>query len=164
MTTSYYRSSTIAAGALGGFIFGFALGAALMYMLDPVAGTRRRALARDKARSYTRHTRRMVARQARHGRDRMKGWVANAKSAIWHESVDDDLLRERVRAALGRVVSHAGPIEVIASQGVVTICGPILTDEADSLIRRVAGVRGVHEVIDNRECHDQPGSVPGLQR
>jgi hypothetical protein len=77
--------------------------------------------------------------------------------------VDKEVLVERVRAKLGRFVSHPHAIHVTASSGNITLTGAILEREADRLVKTVRHVRGVRTVIDNLERHDQPGTVPSLQ-
>jgi hypothetical protein len=60
---------------------GVGLGAALMYLLDPERGKRRRALARDKAVSLANQTGRAVARRSRDLGNRAKGVAAEIRSA-----------------------------------------------------------------------------------
>jgi osmotically-inducible protein OsmY len=65
------------------------------------------------------------------------------------EPVDDNLLVERVRVALGRTVHGADTIDIRAREGQVTLKGPARPEQIDELVacaRRVEGVRGV----DNR--------------
>lgn len=144
-------------------IGGMALGVGLMYLLDPDRGTRRRALLRDR----TVHTRRKVADgiavTARDVRNRSQGAVASVRSRIRREQVGDEILEQRVRAELGRVVSHPGAINVTTHDGRVTLGGPVLADELDALLSRVRRVRGVDEVINELEVHETAGSVPALQ-
>src|SRR5690606_21515297 len=70
---------------------------------------------------------------------------------------------DRVRAAIGREVAHPSSIEVDAHDGIVTLSGPILADEAPRLLQCVRDVRGVRDVEDRLELHTEPGRVPGLQ-
>jgi uncharacterized membrane protein len=73
------------------------------------------------------------------------------------------VLIERVRSAIGRAASHPGSIEVDARDGVVTVSGPILADEADALLDTVARVRGVRDVVDRLDVRASSGNTPGLQ-
>jgi hypothetical protein len=68
-----------------------------------------------------------------------------------------------VRARVGAVVGHASSIDVDVHEGRVTLTGPVLTHDADRLVRRVAAVRGVKDVEDRLEVHAEPGNIPGLQ-
>jgi hypothetical protein len=77
---------------------------------------------------------------------------------------DTRLLADRVRAELGRVVSHPHAVAVsIPHAGCVCLSGPILSSEADMALAAVAGVRGVATVSDDLERHDTPEGVPALQ-
>jgi uncharacterized membrane protein len=73
------------------------------------------------------------------------------------------VIADRVRAALGRLVSHPGAIEVEVENGRAILRGPVLADEADKLIEGVGKVRGVTDVESFLKQHQSPGDVPGLQ-
>lgn len=68
------------------FLGGLALGAGLMYYLDPDRGPRRRALARDKAVRLTHETQEAVSAKARDIRNRAKGVLAETRSALTSSS------------------------------------------------------------------------------
>ncbi|MBI4471723.1 MAG: SRPBCC family protein [Acidobacteria bacterium] len=144
-------------------IGGAAAGAALMYLLDPVFGGRRRALMRDKAVHLGKKTGLAVDTIARDMRHRSAGWVAQSRNLFRKDEVSDDILIERVRAAIGRVVSHPHSIEVTARDGRVTLSGPILANEQKPLIRRVLKTRGVRSVESDLEPHERAENIPGLQ-
>ena len=74
---------------------------------------------------------------------------------------------ERVRATLGRFVSHPHAIEVAALNGHVVLRGPILAGEVDRLLQAVAEVPGVVDVADELEIHhghDHPALQGGRRR
>lgn len=64
-------------------IVGIALGAGLMYLLDPDRGRGRRALVRDRARSMVHRTADAVDGKSRHVVNRTRGLVADLQS--WRE-------------------------------------------------------------------------------
>jgi hypothetical protein len=138
-------------------------GVLTMYIFDPVAGRRRRALARDKLIGLRKPAKEAVRVTARDLKNRTLGTVAEGRAALFEDSVDDAVLVERVRSKLGFVVGHPSSIDVQASEGVVTLSGPVLTDEVQRLIAGVAAVRGVRDVENRLEVHETAGSVPGLQ-
>jgi uncharacterized membrane protein len=144
-------------------IGGIGLGAGLMYVLDPDRGRRRRALMRDKATRVINKTGDATGTTLRDTRHRARGLVAGAKSLLKREQVSDEVLIERVRSKMGRVVPHPHSIEVTASQGRVTLRGPILESEVDALLESVSSVQGVTRVENNLGLHKQAGGVPGLQ-
>src|SRR5262245_1873124 len=130
------------------FLVGGALGALTMYFLDPHEGRRRRARTRDKVAHAGRRRNeagRVTARDTVH---RARGVLASARKLFEHEEVSDAVLVERVRAELGRVVSHPHAMTVAADHGHVTLSGPVLSEEVRSLLRCVRGVPGVKAVSD----------------
>jgi hypothetical protein len=134
-----------------------------MYFFDPMGGNRRRALVRDRLV----HAGHLVgdAAQAtgRDVRNRTSGLVARTRRTRAKEPVDDHVLVERVRAQLGRVVSHPRAIEVDAEDGVVTLRGPVLQSEVVRLCDAVARVGGVWEVVDALDTHESAENIPSLQ-
>ncbi len=80
---------------------GTALGAGLMYLLDPISGKRRRAFTRDKLTHLAKETDRVVGQTSRDLQNRYDGAVAEAKRFWTEEGVVDDVLADRVRTAVG---------------------------------------------------------------
>jgi len=113
---------------------GAALGASAMYLLNSSTGERR---PRGLA-AETRSRRRSVA--------------------------DARKLQDRVRAELGRVVSHPRAIDVyVSAHGCVCLTGPVLMEEADAAISAIQAVRGVVELDDRLERYADAEHVPSLQ-
>jgi hypothetical protein len=139
---------------------GLGLGTGLMYLLDPDRGRRRRALLRDKGAWALRKTGDCIEVTAHDLRNRAQG-ITHIHSSS--EPVDDRIVAERVRSKLGRVVAHPGAIEVNALNGAVTLSGPILVEKMSELLKCVNGVRGVKQVINNLEAHEQADNHPALQ-
>lgn len=142
---------------------GVGVGAALAYLLNPSLGRTRRARARDKA-VHAAHTGNRGARRAqRVVTNRAYGLAARLRAAFGPKAAADEVIQERVRAAIGRVCSHAGAIEVLVANGEAVLGGRILEREHDRVVREVARVRGVRGVDDQLQRHVHPGTVPGLQ-
>jgi uncharacterized membrane protein len=142
---------------------GVGLGAAMMYVLDPRHGRRRRALLRDKLVTISCTARDAAGKVSRDLRNRAVGAVAEVRSRLRREAVSDEVVEERVRASIGPILRHSRSVAVAARDGRVTLSGSVLADEVDRLLARVASVRGVTSVEDHLEIHQQPDSVPGLQ-
>jgi hypothetical protein len=142
---------------------GVGVGAALMYLLDPDRGRRRRALVRDRAVHLARLGRDAAGATSRDLSQRGYGVAASVAGAFTPQTDDDDVLVARVRSKLGRVTSHPHAVEVTANSGVVTLRGPILEAETPDVLRATRRVRGVSNVVDALERHAQPGDVPALQ-
>jgi len=143
-------------------IAGLALGAAGMYLLDPVQGRRRRAMIRDQA------VRR--AREVKHGADVALRDVRNRAGGARHRwaaagarHIPDRVLAERVRAKLGRHSAHPRAIKVSVTEGSVELSGPVLAQECETILRSVRRVRGVREVHDRLQRHDSAAHVSSLQ-
>jgi uncharacterized membrane protein len=138
-------------------------GALLMYFLDPAHGRRRRALTRDRfvhAGRLLRDAGEAVSRDAAH---RTRGALAEARRLLRHEAVPDQILTERVRAVLGRVVSHPHAIGVQSAHGKVTLSGPILDYEVPLLLAGVGKVPGVQADEERLERHRESGNISALQ-
>lgn len=142
---------------------GAGIGGGLTFFLDPNRGARRRARVRDRMSHAMAVTRRAAGITGRDTRHRAQGIAATLRNQLRRDDAGDVVICERVRTALGRLVSHPHAINVMASAGVVRLQGPILEREAERLVRAVRRVRGVTDVIDHLERYDRAGHVPSLQ-
>lgn len=144
-----------------------AVGAAAMYMSDPDRGRRRRALATDKMRSLAVKTSSALDVASRDLGNRAQGWRAQATRMLsrkQQQSIDsDELMVTRVRKEIGRVVAHPRAIKVNATQGCVSLHGPILAHEKQELIDCVKAITGVSEIDDKLEVHESAAGIPSLQ-
>jgi uncharacterized membrane protein len=146
------------------FLGGAAVGMALMYFLDPNSGRRRRARTRDQMVHAARLMNEGAKVTARDTVHRAQGAWAEAKRLFAHdEEVSDEVLVGRVRAELGRVVSHPHAVEVTASGGHVTLSGPLLSHEVRPLLKVVRRVPGVRAVSDQLAVYSDPSHVSSLQ-
>jgi uncharacterized membrane protein len=139
------------------------LGALLMYLLDPQQGRRRVSLARDRAVRVATASRRTTDAGLRDLAHRASGLVAQLRSALRPAVPSEEVLVERVRAQLGRWVSHPHAVKVTAAAGRVTVSGPVLESEQRQLLHGVQAVRGVREVENRLEPHRTAGRLPALQ-
>lgn len=136
-----------------------ALGAGLIYMLDPKNGRRRRAMAADQVTGIVNSTGRAFRSGGRYVQDLM-----NRGRGAAHETrrrftrggpVSAEQLLQRVRSEMGHVVSHAGAIQVMADgDGVVTLTGRVLASEVDPVLTSVNQVSGVTQVINRMDVQD----------
>ena len=95
-----------------GILGGLCIGAALMYFLDPDRGRRRRHLVRDQLVHAGRVSGDAVDATSRDLRNRARGVAAAARGRLRPGEADDAVVAERVRSAIGRVVSHPGAVTV----------------------------------------------------
>jgi uncharacterized membrane protein len=147
------------------WIGGAAVGAVTMYLSDPDRGKSRRALARDKMLSVANRAGDVLDVASRDAGNRIQGLRAEANRLLFRRSgtVDDPVLAERVRARIGRAISHPHPIHVIAQQGRIALSGPILAHEKAQLLSAVKAVPGVTEVEDHLEERQNAQGIPSLQ-
>jgi len=102
------------------FPSGLLVGAGLMYFLDPVRGRKRRARVGEHATHARRVERELVGKAVRDASHHAHGLGERVKHPMSDE-VADGVLQGRVRAALGRVVSHPRSLEVEAHGGAVVL-------------------------------------------
>lgn len=146
-----------------GLLAGACLGAAGMYLIDPTRGARRRGVIRDKLTH--------AAHKTADGLEATRRDIAHRAQGVWAEAhywfetgdVPDHILIERVRAKLGRYVSHPRAVEVNADCGCVTLRGKILKHEVEPFLDAVSRIPGVQAVDDLLEQHDRAGNIPSLQ-
>ncbi len=139
------------------------LGAGLMYFLDPDRGRRRRALVRDQVDHLLHEVDHAIEVTTHDLSNRSRGLMAEAEHMFTPDNASDRVIVERVRSAMGRVVSHPRAISVTSIQGHVTLRGPILAVEVEPLFHKVQSVRGVQGVNNLLEIYENPGDVPALQ-
>jgi len=141
---------------------GAGLGAALMFMLDPGRGARRRALVRDKTAKIFRRGGRVIHDRTEDIGNRLTGTVHEIRARRAPPPTSHQL-EERVRAELGHRVEHPKSIEVIVDDGFVTLRGNVLRDELEDVLRTVRDVPGVRKVHSEMQIRSDPGDIPSLQ-
>jgi uncharacterized membrane protein len=144
-------------------LYSAAAGALAMYFLDPQAGRRRRARTRDKLEHARRRLRDAYDVTLRDTQHRAMGLKAMGRRLLRREPVADGTLAGRVRAIVGRYVSHPHAIEVEASDGEIILSGPVLAHEVPGLLGAVKSVPGVHHVSNRLVEHEEAGNISSLQ-
>jgi gas vesicle protein len=138
---------------------GASLGAALMFMLDPARGSRRRALVRDKTGKVIRRGGRAIQDRTEDIGNRIAGVAAELKAKRLPPPADDQLV-ERIRAELGHKVEHTHKIEVISESGNVTLRGYVLRDELEDVLDTARHVNGVRKVRSEMQIKDSVEDIP----
>lgn len=146
-------------------IGGLGVGAGLMYLADPDHGRRRRARVRDMAVHCSRTAVAIAESTSRDVQHRLTGVAARSVGRLIVPDVtpEDHVLVARVRARVGRLVSHPHAIEVHATSGKVTVGGPVFESEVAALLSGVAGVAGVTDVENQLKPYARAEQVPALQ-
>jgi len=84
---------------------------------------------------------------------RATGAAARLPDVMRRAPADDLVLVQRGRAQLGRLVAHPRAMEVDADDGVVTLQGPVLRSEGPRLLRMIAKMGGVREIVNVLDEH-----------
>jgi len=144
---------------------GVVAGLAGMYLLDPRLGRRRRSVLRDRSGRAVRRLGDTVELTARNVRDEAYGRWAELRRATHPGAViTDEQLISRIRARLGRVVSHPHAVSVESGGGgVVRLSGPVLKGEVRRLLRTVRQVQGVKRLMNELKVYADAGNIPSLQ-
>lgn len=151
------------AGVVGATAAAAGVGAAVEYVLDPDRGHARRARLRDKAVHAAvalNHGGRVLGRDMS-GRGR--GMAAGFRYLTASRHAADDVLHERVRAELGRYVSHPHSVGVDVEDAVVSLTGAVLAGEDRRACRAVRRVPGVRSVRADWRVHSAATGVSELQ-
>jgi uncharacterized membrane protein len=146
-----------------GLLLGVAVGASMMYLLDPQGGRRRRAVMTQKLSRFSNLTEEAIGTTSRDAANRARGLFAEIGSWFRRETPDDRVLSERARSRLGFLVGHPSSIDVAANNGRITLSGPILAHEVDRLLEEIRRMPGVTEVVNHLNVHNEPGDISGLQ-
>jgi len=149
--------------AVTGLISGAAIGAGLMYLADPDRGNTRRSLIRSKLVHRFRLLGDTTDKGIRDLRNRARGTAAEVWCTLKREDVSDDVLVERVRAKIGRAVSHPSALEITARDGRIFVSGPVFENEADDVIDAIYSVRGVRYLENRLQVHKTGENIPGLE-
>jgi uncharacterized membrane protein len=138
-------------------------GALVEYLFDPELGRTRRARIRDKGTHLAYRFRSGVGVLARDLANRGRGVVGTTRYRASRQKVDDRILHERVRAELGRYVSHPRAVEVHVAGGVVTLTGDVLKGESRRTCRALARIPGVKGIDTDWTVHRDAAGVPRMQ-
>lgn len=134
-----------------------------MYFFDPERGRRRRAWARDKAIHVMRESERTFDRGVRDFANRVQGAVCETAGVLIPRSIPDEILQERIRTRLGRLLTHPGSVEVTVKDGQVTLAGVALTDEMPRLLASLRCVAGMKSLDNRIAAYNRADHVRGLQ-
>ena len=141
----------------------FGLGAGLMFLWDPARGRARRARIRDKAVKAVHEIEDAARGRTLDAAHRAAGAVAEARAALRPERADDDVIAERVRSKIGRMVAHPHELETRVENGCVVLSGRVSTGELPEVLARVRMVRGVRGLENRLETYQGP-AVPVARR
>lgn len=146
------------------FTAGMGLGSALAFWLDPIRGHRRRTLVRDKGTHALHRFEEAAEVVSKDLGNRTRGLYAKTRYRLRREGTpEDNVLVARIRAKMGRFVSHPRAVQVDAHDGVVTLRGPIFESEIRRLMAHIRTVKGVRRIENFLEGHRSDDGISSLQ-
>jgi hypothetical protein len=163
MRRSSRRSASGRFGFLGWLVLGAGLASLGFTLFDPARGAARRAMLRERTSSTVRRIGGQTRGRLLDASSRVRGRVQKLRARLSEGEVPDPVLEERVRAQIGRAVSHPGALRVSAVRGCVEITGPVLAGEVEDLVEGIRAVRGVKDVVERFDVHEEAASEPSLQ-
>lgn len=139
-------------------------GALAMYYLDPRTGAYRRSLVRDKTVGACHDAASLARAKGKRAADRVKGVVATGRldRVTSRPPESDHQLHERIRARIGRLVSHPRLLEVSVEQGRVSLGGHVLRSEIDHLMADLRAMPGVAEVHSELQVHGRAHELQNI--
>ncbi len=144
-------------------VAGLCAGMVTEYLMDPDRGRARRARLRDKSTHAMHGVNDSLSGMSHDMSNRGRGMAMSARYRITGRSADDSVLHDRIRAELGRMVSHPHAVQVRVDGGTVTLVGDVLADEEKQARHAVKRVPGVKNVDAQWTVHEEAGDVPTLQ-
>jgi osmotically-inducible protein OsmY len=135
------------------FAAGAAAGAAAAHFLDPDSGSRRRAVARDKALSQAKQGASTVQAQVKHAAGRAKGTAAQAAPTPTRlQDADDVTLARKVESEIFRDAdAPKGDVSVDVQAGVAYLRGTVSDvswiERFGEAARQVEGITGVKNLL-----------------
>ena len=137
-----------------------AMGAAIMYYLDPQTGRRRRALARDKSVGARHDVEDFARKSTRRVANRVRGTLARTRARMAPALIDDDQLLDRIHSKLGHLVDAPGQVEVQVHDGWVVLTGSAAPHEIDALVHTVVSMPGIRHVNNRLVPAGARGAAP----
>jgi gas vesicle protein len=143
-----------------------AVGAGLMYFMDPERGRYRRNWVADKATHFARTTGRSMRATGRNLANRARGTAYEAAEKArnmtgYEGQVGSEQLVNRVRSGMGHVISNPSQVQIMAdANGIVTLTGIIPASESEVLCATVRGIPGVIEVINRLDTSPPANPAP----
>ncbi|TDD27741.1 BON domain-containing protein [Kribbella turkmenica] len=144
-------------------VAGLCAGMVTEYLMDPDRGRARRARIRDRSAHAAQGMNGGLTGLSRDMTNRGRGIAMTARYRVTGRTADDAVLHDRVRAELGRCVSHPHAVQVRVDAGSVTLVGDVLAEEEKTARHAVKRIPGVKNVDAQWTVHEEPGDVPTLQ-
>jgi hypothetical protein len=125
------------------------VGAAGMYFLDPTLGRRRRAVARDKARSRLAQRRQRARKQAAFDEGRRRGELFERSGAGEFHQHDNRSVADHLHEVLERADVPTGDVTVEVADDVVRVRGQVRTNDDRSRVLATVGAESGDRQVES---------------
>jgi osmotically-inducible protein OsmY len=142
------------------FLGGLGLGAGLMYLFDPQAGSRRRKRAATKTGGAWQRGGQGLGAFSRQVGTRARGMAEGVRVRLRPAVADDMTLAERVRERLGQAGVASLSVDVSVLDGCALLAGRVREGDVDAVLRAAGSVPGVRSVENHLEVHAGPEDEP----
>jgi hypothetical protein len=149
--------------AFAGVTFGAALGAGVMYLLDPTQGRARRARLLGRLRPAGEQGAQSATPpvESDHAAEEPRGLAAVVRARLLLRRDARRLLEARVRARVAQIATNPTAISITADGSRVTLRGSVPPSELDEVLDEVASIPGVEEVYNLLQVQLAAPMVPG---
>src|SRR5215469_6019996 len=125
-----------------------------IYLFDRKDGRKRRARLMKETKKVVATTTHEAKKSLKDAQNHLVGGIACLSARLRTEEATDEVIVERVRSRMGRVVTHPHPIMVASDEGMVTLWGPVPRDEMLPLLYKVKATPGVKEIRNHLTAYD----------
>ena len=156
MKTSLWHRPTVS------LLGGVAIGAGLVYLLDFDRGLSRRAHLRTGLRKFGE----IVDRTVRDVRKRLHAVPLQQAARVFlvpRQPVPDWVVAERTRVETWRTLAHPDSVQISVLDGRVTLWGPVLVGEPETLRRRLLKIPGIRQLELQLTMREESAAARELQ-
>lgn len=125
-----------------------------VYLFDRKDGRKRRSRLMKETKKVVATAKHEAKKSLKDAQNHLVGGIACLSARLRTEEATDDVIVERVRSRMGRVVTHPHPIMVASDGGMVTLWGPVPGDEMLPLLYKVKATPGVKEIRNHLTAYD----------
>ena len=131
-----------------------------VYFFDSKDGHKRRTRFIKQTKTVVAAAKHEAEKSLKDAQHHFVGGIACLSARLRNEEATDEVIVERVRSRMGRVVAHPHPIKVVSDQGLITLWGPIARHELLPLLYKVKATPGVKDIQNHLTAYDPKEEIP----
>ena len=137
---------------IGGVAVG--AGALTAYLADPEVGDKRRARLVTNTKRLLQRVGQDAKISLRDTGHRLAGMAASLRSQLRADQPSPEVLEQRIRSRIGRVISRPQCVHVLCDRGLTILWGTVPKNEIYPVLHAVREVPGVHEIQEHLETSE----------